>query len=154
MRQFKGKKILLSFREKMQLDVGSEPYLSTAQALCLFISHTFYYKSFENWQRMTAIICTTFLVCFSSNYTDRWSKAIPIIQVAQMGLKSSLRNLNAKELSMKSSMIIKQVEVDSKPIYELLNCDQKLHVNLWKFFLECSWYFLTFFVPRNAQEWQ
>ncbi len=30
----------------MQLDVGSEPYLSTAQALCLFISHTLYYKSF------------------------------------------------------------------------------------------------------------
>ncbi len=25
--------------KKMQLDVGSEPYLSTAQALCLFISH-------------------------------------------------------------------------------------------------------------------
>ena len=27
----------------MQLDVGSEPYLSTAIALCLCISHTFYY---------------------------------------------------------------------------------------------------------------
>ncbi len=39
----------------MQLDVGSEPYLSTAQALCLFISHTFYYKSFEKCQRITAM---------------------------------------------------------------------------------------------------
>ncbi len=30
---------------KMQLDVGSEPYLSTAQALCLLISNIFYFKS-------------------------------------------------------------------------------------------------------------
>ncbi len=34
----------------MQLDVGSEPYLSTAQALWLFISHTF-----ANRQRITAM---------------------------------------------------------------------------------------------------
>ena len=39
----------------MQLDVGSEPYLSTAQALCLFISHPFYSKSFANWHRITAM---------------------------------------------------------------------------------------------------
>ncbi len=38
----------------MQLDVGSEPYLSTAQALSL-ISHIFYYKSIANWQRNTAM---------------------------------------------------------------------------------------------------
>ncbi len=37
----------------MQLDGGSEPYLSTAQALCLCIGHIFYYKSFVNWQRIT-----------------------------------------------------------------------------------------------------
>ncbi len=30
--------------QKMQLDVRSEPNLSTAQALCLLISHSFYYK--------------------------------------------------------------------------------------------------------------
>ncbi len=78
----------------MQLDVGSEPYLSTGQALCLFISHIFYYKSFENWQRVTAMANSEsltfgletehlfykrpyFLVCFSSKYTetDRWIKA-------------------------------------------------------------------------------
>ncbi len=39
----------------MQLDVGSEPYLLTAQALCQFISHPSYYKLFANWQRVTAI---------------------------------------------------------------------------------------------------
>ncbi len=39
----------------MQLDVGSEPYLSTAQVLCLIISNTFYYKSFANGQRITAM---------------------------------------------------------------------------------------------------
>ncbi len=39
----------------MQLDVGSEPHLSTAQALCLIISNTFYYKSFANGQRITAM---------------------------------------------------------------------------------------------------
>ncbi len=41
--------------KKLQLDVGSEPYLSTAKALCLFISNTFYYKSFENWQRISKV---------------------------------------------------------------------------------------------------
>ncbi len=40
---------------KMQLDVGSEPYLSTAQALCLIISNNFYYKSFANGQIITAM---------------------------------------------------------------------------------------------------
>ncbi len=39
----------------MQLDVGSEPYLSTAQALCLILSNTSYYKSFANGQRITAM---------------------------------------------------------------------------------------------------
>ncbi len=29
---------------KMQLDVGTEPYMSTAQALCLLIGHTFYHN--------------------------------------------------------------------------------------------------------------
>ncbi len=28
---------------EMQLDVGSEPHLFTAQALCLYISHIFYF---------------------------------------------------------------------------------------------------------------
>ncbi len=37
----------------MQLDVGSEPNLSTAQALCLFINHPFYYESFVNWHGIT-----------------------------------------------------------------------------------------------------
>ena len=44
----------------MQLDVGSEPYLSTAQALCLFSNHTFYYKTFANWQRITAMAKSEF----------------------------------------------------------------------------------------------
>ncbi len=39
-------------RVKMQLDVGNEPYLSTAQALCLLVSHIFYYKAFANGQRI------------------------------------------------------------------------------------------------------
>ena len=47
-------------KKKMQLDVGSEPYLSTAQALCLFSNHTFYYKTFANWQRITAMAKSEF----------------------------------------------------------------------------------------------
>ncbi len=38
--------------KEMQLEVGSEPYLSIAQALCLLISPIFYYKSIANWQRI------------------------------------------------------------------------------------------------------
>ena len=41
--------------EKMQLDVGNEPYLSTAQALRLLTSYIFYYKYVANWQRITAM---------------------------------------------------------------------------------------------------
>ena len=41
--------------KKMQLDVGNEPYLSTAQALCLLISHSIYYKSVANWQGISAM---------------------------------------------------------------------------------------------------
>ncbi len=41
--------------KKMQLDVGSEPYLTTARALCLLTVPIFYYKSVANWQRITAI---------------------------------------------------------------------------------------------------
>ncbi len=37
-----------SKHKKMQLDVGSEPYLSTGQTLCPLINHTFYYNSFAN----------------------------------------------------------------------------------------------------------
>ena len=39
-----------SFSKKKQLDVGSEPYLSIAQALWLLISPIVYYKSAANWQ--------------------------------------------------------------------------------------------------------
>ncbi len=45
----------LGIFQKMQLDVGSEPNLSTAQALCLAIGHIFYYRSVANWQRITAM---------------------------------------------------------------------------------------------------
>ena len=41
-----------SYYAKMQLDVGNKPYLSTAQTLCLLISHIFYIKSVANWQRI------------------------------------------------------------------------------------------------------
>ena len=51
---------------KMQLDVGSEPYLSTAKALCLIISNTFYYKSFANGQRIEL-----FSPIFGQVQTDR-----------------------------------------------------------------------------------
>ena len=39
----------------MQLDVGNEPYLSTAQAPCLFINHIFYIQSLAIWQRIRAM---------------------------------------------------------------------------------------------------
>ncbi len=35
----------MKVKKKIQFDVGSEPYLSTAQTLCLLISHILYYKS-------------------------------------------------------------------------------------------------------------
>ncbi len=44
---------------KMQLDIGSEPYLSIAQALCLLISHTPFYISFATWQKITAMAKST-----------------------------------------------------------------------------------------------
>ncbi len=46
----------------MQLDVGSEPYLSTAQAICLLITHMFYDKSGANWQRIAAMEKSDFVL--------------------------------------------------------------------------------------------
>ena len=48
-------------KKKMQLDVGSEPYLSKAQALCLLISHIFYFKLLANCQRIVAMVKSVFV---------------------------------------------------------------------------------------------
>ncbi len=39
----------------MQLDVESEPYLSSAQVLCILMSTIFHYKSVANWQSISAV---------------------------------------------------------------------------------------------------
>ena len=69
---------------KMQLDIGSEPYLSTAWAFCLFSSHNFYYKTFTNWQRIQIIVQWISV----RQWTDRWQvmpKSLPYINTG--GLK-------------------------------------------------------------------
>ncbi len=52
----------------MQLDVGSEPYLSTAQALCL-ISHIFHYKSIANAALL--LVNKLLVISFTDRQTDR-----------------------------------------------------------------------------------
>ncbi len=48
--------------KKMQPDVNNDPYLFTAQAICLLITHIFYYKSGANWQRIAAMAKGDFVI--------------------------------------------------------------------------------------------
>ena len=76
----------------MQLDVGNEPYLSTAQALCLLISHSSFKQYFFLLIQYIHFKCNFYchaqwLRYVNRRISQRWESNAyePIVQYAQVG---------------------------------------------------------------------